>query len=171
MVLAATGFVVSGSLAALLLAIAGFALTWLAAGYWSAKAAAATASAEIATAQAFDGLINSRASRLPDDALVELRDIKGVLAQLLPRLKAATNAGVIGADDVFFVHQAVERYLPDAIDPYLKFSQPAAEHARMMLQQLDLVKEKMHLLTVKLDEMHALELAHNRKFLERKLKS
>jgi hypothetical protein len=92
----------------------------------------------------------------------------------MPRLR---DTGALGGDDVFFVRQAVARYVPDALKPYLALSAegralrtPAGDDPeRMLNEQLELLTQKLAALTTRADEAQLDTLRRNRTFLDRKV--
>lgn len=124
-------------------------------------AAHRSAKSELELAAAFDRLVES-AGELPASALERLNRIKA----LLPVLLCAQLPG----DDAFFVRQAVARYLPDAISPYLAL--PAArrmEQESLLDEQLQMVEDKLAALAGSADQARLERLKQNRTFLQRKL--
>jgi hypothetical protein len=71
-------------------------------------------------AEQVQNLIDRVAKGLPADALAVLRSIQSTLGELLPRLQALQDRGVISAKDGFTVLETVRRYLPDTLAAYLR---------------------------------------------------
>jgi hypothetical protein len=71
-------------------------------------------------AQQVRKLVDSVASGLPRAALDPLYSIQATLSDLLPRLQALRDRGVISAKESFTVAEAVRRYLPDTLASYLR---------------------------------------------------
>lgn len=65
-------------------------------------------------------LVDSVASVLPREALAPLYSIQATLGELLPRLEALHDRGVISARESFTVAETVRRYLPDTLAAYLR---------------------------------------------------
>ncbi len=138
---------------------------------------AALLAAEIDLASAFDHFVDQNASRLPAEALVEINAIKGSLTHLLPKLAGIQSEGSLGQDDVFFIHQTVIRYLPDASAPY--FAIPAdkqdcalLEHGKtpkqVLREQFEMIRTKLCELEEQIIKADAQKLAQHKRFLERK---
>jgi hypothetical protein len=91
---------------------------------WPRNNLAATAEqTELSTellAQQVRNLVDSVASGLPKDALDPLYSIQATLGELLPRLRALRDRGVISAKESFTVAETVRRYLPDTLAAYLR---------------------------------------------------
>lgn len=127
-------------------------------------------------AKQFDRLVAAWAPRLPEDALATLRELKRALAPLLPALSGPH--GTLATDDAFFIRQAIVRYIPDAVNPFLAL--PADQVARQLpghdATPTDLLLGQLALLGTRLREIgerqvlaQAGALARNKRFLERKL--
>lgn len=116
------------------------------------------AKSELELAAAFDRLVGAVATDVP-----RLNRIK----ELLPGLICAE----LSADDAFFVRQAVARYIPDALAPYLAL--PAARRAEqegLLDEQLGMIENKLAALAETADQAQLERLRQNRSFLERKLR-
>lgn len=91
---------------------------------WPRNNLAATAEqTELSTellAQQVRKLVDSVASGLPKEALDPLYSIQATLGELLPRLQALRDRGVISARESFTVAETVRRYLPDTLAAYLR---------------------------------------------------
>jgi hypothetical protein len=125
-------------------------------------AARSSAKSELELAAAFDRLVEA-AGELPASALERLKRVK----ELLPGLICAP----LPADDAFFVRQAVARYLPDALAPYLAL--PAARRAGqegLLDGQLKMIEDKLAALAETAHQAQLERLRQNRSFLERKLR-
>ena len=88
------------------------------------------------------------------------------IRELVPGLICAD----LSADDAFFVRQAVARYIPDALAPYLAL--PAArraEHDGLLDGQLKMIEDKLAALTESAHQAQLERLKQNRTFLNRKL--
>jgi hypothetical protein len=72
-------------------------------------------------------LVDSVSKGLPNDALIELRNIEATLTELLPRMKEMQDRGVIGGKESFTVLETVRRYLPDTLGAYLRLPKFYAE--------------------------------------------
>lgn len=132
---------------------------------------------ELDLAAAFDRLVDSAARDLPEKALTLLKEIKAQLVRLLANLPQLRERGILTADDQFFVRQAVARYVPDAVGPYLSIpadrrvgggvSENDPEH--LLSEQLELVLQKLRALVQRADEVNLDTLRKNRTFLSRKI--
>jgi hypothetical protein len=124
----------------------------------NSAAAQRGAKSELELAAAFDRLVEAAGT----DA-ARLNRIK----ELLPGLICAQ----LSADDAFFVRQAVVRYIPDALAPYLALP-PArrAEQEALLDEQLAMVEDKLAALAQAADQAQLERLKQNRAFLERKLR-
>jgi hypothetical protein len=169
--MAFAGFMVDGFIAMVVLGVGGFVLGVLILRLMNINRGVQNAGEALATAAEFDAFVSSRAPRLPEGAMTSLNEMKSLFVRLFPALRSTQAAGVFGVDDVFFVHQAVKRYLPDAIDPYLALQAPTEAPLAAMQEQLDLVTRKLRVLSDRLDDVHVQELLRNRNFLVRKLDS
>ena len=167
--LAVVGFMVDGFIAMVVLAAGGFVIGVFLLTLTNRNRGVRNAEAEIASADEFDVFVTARCTRLPDAAITSLGEMKTLFARLFPALRSVKAIGAFGVDDVFFIHQAVKRYLPDAIDPYLALPTPADSARLAMQEQLDLVTRKLRMLSDRLDDVHVQELLRNRNFLVRKL--
>jgi hypothetical protein len=91
---------------------------------WPRNDLAATAEhAELSSEMLADqvrNLIDSVAKGLPAEAVTVLRSIQATLGELLPRMKALQDRGVISAKDSFTVLETIRRYLPDTLAAYLR---------------------------------------------------
>jgi hypothetical protein len=65
-------------------------------------------------------LVDSVAKGLPKEAVAVLQSIQSTLGELLPRMQALQNRGVISSKDTFTVLETVRRYLPDTLAAYLR---------------------------------------------------
>lgn len=169
--MAFAGFLADGFIAMVVLGIGGFVVGVVILRLINSNRGVKNAGDALATAAEFDVFVASRAARLPVGAMASLNEMKSLFARLFPALHSTQAAGVFGVDDVFFVHQAVKRYLPDAIDPYLALQAPTDASLQAMQEQLDLVTRKLRVLSDQLDDVHVQELLRNRNFLVRKLDS
>lgn len=121
-------------------------------------AAHRSAKSELELAAAFDRLVEAAGTDV-----ARLNRIR----ELLPGLICAP----LSADDAFFVRQAVARYIPDALAPYLALPQARrAEQQGLLDEQLKLVEDKLAALAQAADQAQLERLKQNRTFLERKLR-
>lgn len=142
-----------------------------------ARAARRRARDEIELAGAFDRLVEGAARDLPDSTIEALSKMKTLLVRLLPDMPNLRDSGALTGDDVFFVRQAVARYVPDAISPYLALSaegrarKSAAgdDPERLLNEQLELLAQKLGALAQRADEAQLETLRRNRTFLDRKV--
>ena len=72
-------------------------------------------------------LVDNVARGLPKEAVDELHSIQATLGELLPRMEALQNRGVISAKDSFTVLETVRRYLPDTLAAYLRLPKVYAQ--------------------------------------------
>lgn len=132
---------------------------------------------EIDLATAFDRVIEGAARDIPESTLERLRQIKALLVRLLADMPNLRDSGALGGDDIFFVRQAIARYVPDALGPYLALSaegrarkSPSGEDPeRLLNEQLDLLETKLASLTQRADDAQLETLRRNRTFLDRKV--
>jgi hypothetical protein len=135
------------------------------------------ASTVIELAGTFDRLIESAARELPEAALARLTQIKTQLVRLLAEMPALRQSGIFAGDDEHFVRQAIARYVPDALTPYLAL--PAERRTRgasaeeiperLLNEQLELLSRKLDSLVQRADEAQVERLRRNRTFLDRKI--
>lgn len=111
---------------------------------------------EIDLAAQFDRFVEQSASRLPEEAVALLQDIKAALSQILPRLGAIRKQGTLGAEDIFFIEQTILRYLPDTCAPF--FAIPADRHDLVLLNRNQTPKqallEQFGMIATKLQRLH-----------------
>lgn len=121
-------------------------------------AARRSAKGELELAAAFDRLLEAAGTEVP-----RLNRIKALLPGLI--------CVQLSADDAFFVRQAVARYIPDALAPYLAL--PAARRAEqdgLLDGQLKMIEDKLAALAESAHQAQLERLRQNRSFLERKLR-
>lgn len=132
--------------------------------------------AELEVAAAFDAFVDAHSPRLPADAADSLQRIKAALARVLPRVQSAHARAALSTEDVFFLTQAVSRYLPDAVEPFLalppdRIEQQLAGHSKapheLLIDQLAIVEREFARIEESLFGAEADRLARNRALLER----
>jgi hypothetical protein len=132
---------------------------------------------EIDLAAAFDRVVEGAAREIPESTLDRLRQIKALLVRLLADMPNLRDSGALGGDDVFFVRQAIARYVPDALGPYLALSiegrmrksDSGDDPERLLNEQLELLMHKLASLAKRADEAQLETLRRNRTFLDRKV--
>lgn len=150
-------------------------VAWLVA-YGAADSAAGSAARrqareEIELAGAFDRVVEASARELPESALERLGRMKALLVRLLPELPDLRERGFLSGDDAFFVRQAVSRYVPDALGPYLALSpagRAGGDPERLLNDQLDVLAQKLAALARRADEAQLENLRRNKTFLDGK---
>ena len=130
--MAIAGFVADGFIAMVVLGAAGFVLGVLVIRAMKGNRGIRDAGEALASAAEFDAFVAARGARLPDSATASLGEMKSLFARLFPALRSTQAVGALGADDVFFIHQSIKRYLPDAIDPYLALQTPTDKALQAM---------------------------------------
>jgi hypothetical protein len=132
---------------------------------------------EIDLAATFDRVVEGAAREVPESTLERLRQIKTHLVRLLADMPNLRDSGALGGDDVFFVRQAIARYVPDALGPYLALSiegrmrksDSGDDPERLLNEQLELLMHKLASLAKRADEAQLETLRRNRTFLDRKV--
>jgi hypothetical protein len=76
-------------------------------------------------------MVENAARGVPKDSLDCLRAIQGTLYELLPRLNQLRDRNVISPKDSFTVAETVRRYLPDALEAYLRLPSWYAQKQRL----------------------------------------
>lgn len=133
---------------------------------WLLQHARRDADPVLAYAAAFDTLVAAYATRLPETAAAELREIKTRLASLLPALHEHALANM---DDAHVVRQAAVRYVPDALTLWSALGAPSATDNRVLHAQLALVRGSLDAIARRLDQAHGANLARHLVFVERRL--
>jgi hypothetical protein len=112
---------------------------------------------------------------LPKEAVALLRSIEATLHELLPRLKALRELGVISPRDSFTVVETVRRYLPDTLGAYLRLPrlyanmQPLAHGktaSQSLLYQLHVLDNSLKVIAQSAFEGDAQKLVSNGQFLQ-----
>jgi hypothetical protein len=188
----------NGNIAGCLLGLAGVGLYlfgvidrwWLpitaglyAAGYFAAPAAdplrLRTEITEEMLRQALDELIGSVRKRVPAEALRLLESIRATLDGVLPKLAELKSARRIDDPHAFTIGETVTRYLPDALDSYVRLppAYAAAHHLpngktprQALIEQLGLLDAKLKEVADDLFRGDAEALALNGRFLEEKFR-
>ena len=188
----------NGNVAGCLLGLAGIALYllgiidrgWLpislglyAAGYFAAPAPAPVRINNAVTVEtllaALDQLIAASSKRLPAEALSLLGNIRATIADILPRLAELKAALPLDTAHSFTIAETVTRYLPDALDSYLRLPPmyAVAHHVdgktpkQLLIGQLSLLDAKLKDIGDDLFRGDAEALARNGRFLEDKFRA
>lgn len=128
-------------------------------------------------ASQFDEFVAERVPRLPEDANASLQRIKALLARVLPALGDPDASASLTQEETFFAREAVARYLPDAVRPFLAIPADRADVAvgpegqtprAQLVEQLGMVERELARIDERLAVGKAAELARNRKLLERR---
>jgi hypothetical protein len=123
----------------------------------------------------FDRFVAAQATRLPPDAAASLHRIKALLARVLPAL--ADPGAALTQEEAAFAREAVARYLPDAVRPFLALPPDRAEVAAgpeartpraLLVEQLEMVERELARIDERLAAARAGELARNRELIERR---
>jgi len=123
----------------------------------------------------FDRLLGDTQRALPREARALLEKIRGVVAELIPRLRAGTSSAAL--DQLFTVRQALGRDLPLTVTNYIKLPPAfAAVHPleggkparRLLLDQLDLLHRHLEGLHESMLRDDAEALVNNGRFLKEK---
>jgi hypothetical protein len=155
-----------------------------AAGYFAAPASdplkLRTRITEDMLREALDELIAAVRKRVPAEALRLLESIRGTLEGILPKLAELKNARRIDDPHTFTIGETVTRYLPDALDSYVKLppAYAAAHHLpdgrtprQALIAQLGLLDAKLKEIADDLFRGDAEALALNGRFLEEKFRA
>jgi hypothetical protein len=122
-------------------------------------------------------LVDSVLPGLPNEAIALLRSIEATLHELLPRLKALREIGIISPKDSFTVVETVRRYLPDTLGAYLRLPrlyanmQPLANGktaSQGLLDQLLMLDKSLKVIAQSAFEGDAQKLVSNGQFLQNK---
>jgi len=125
----------------------------------------------------FDEFVAERAPRLPEDANASLQRIKTLLARVLPALGDPDASAALTQEETFFAHEAVARYLPDAVGPFLAIAPDRVDSAlgseartprALLVEQLGMVERELTRIDGRLAAGRAAQLARNRALLERR---
>lgn len=125
----------------------------------------------------FDAFVAQQIARLPEDANASLQRIKTLLARLLPVLSDPGTAAELTQEEAFFAREAVARYLPDAVGPFLAIPPDRAEVAlgpdartprSLLVEQLGMIERELARIDARLAAGRASELARNRELLDRR---
>jgi len=128
--------------------------------------------------EALADLIQDSRKRLPAEALQLLDSIRTTLDDILPRLAKLQAALSLDTPQTFTVAETVTRYLPDALDSYLKLPPmyAVAHHIngktpkQHLIGQLTLLDAKLKDIADDLFRDDAEDLALNGRFLEEKFR-
>lgn len=129
--------------------------------------------------QALDELIGSVRKRIPAEALRLLESIRTTLEAVLPKLAELKGMRRLDDPQAFTVGQTVTRYLPDALDSYVRLppAYATAHHLpsgktprQALLEQLGLLDAKLKEIADDLFRGDAEALALNGRFLEEKFR-
>lgn len=113
---------------------------------------------------------------LPPEALPPLADVRRELGLLLPLLPRAKAEGALTREEVFFIRQAVTRYLPDAVQKWCdipsssrEFDNPARlASAQFVTEQITAIAEKLTEIEQRLIQGQMRRLEEHGKFIARK---
>ncbi|MES2932810.1 MAG: hypothetical protein V4805_04915 [Pseudomonadota bacterium] len=161
------------ALAACVLYAVGYAVT----GRLQIRRITETMASELDLAIQFDGFLMQMATRLPQEGIDALQSIKTTLARLLPRMASIKDEGILSHEDIFFIRQVIERYLPDATAPYFALPQDQRDNplldqgatpTQLLLQQFSMMADKLKHLHEKVVKADAEKLAQHKRFLEHK---
>jgi len=128
----------------------------------------------------FDEFVATQMPRLPEAANESLQRIKTLLARVLPALGDPQASAALTQEEAFFAREAVFRYLPDAVRPFLALAPERADAAAgpearspriLLLEQLAMVERELERIDERLAAATAAELARNKKLLERRISS
>ena len=128
----------------------------------------------------FDEFLAAQIPRLPEAANASLQRIKTLLARVLPALGEPHASAALTQEEAFFAREAVSRYLPDAIRPFLALAPDRADAASgpdapsprvLLLEQLAMVERELARIDERLAAATAEDLARNKKLLERRTSS
>ncbi|HEY1289586.1 MAG TPA: hypothetical protein VGF58_14765 [Burkholderiales bacterium] len=128
----------------------------------------------------FDEFVAAQLPRLPEAAAESLQRIKTLLARVLPALGDARASAALTQEEAFFAREAISRYLPDAVRPFLALAPDRADAAAgpgarsprdLLLEQLAMVERELARIDERLAAATAEELARNKKLLERRTSS
>lgn len=127
---------------------------------------------------ALEELIRDSRQRLPAEAIALLESIRARMEAILPRLTELQAALLQNSTQTFTIAETVTRYLPDALDSYLKLPPmyAVAHHVdgktpkQHLLGQLHLLDAKLADIADDLFRGDAEALARNGRFLEDKFR-
>ncbi len=85
----------------------------------------------LSTTQALQWLQGNALPKLSGEAQALLRSILDVVADISPRIKAMEGEGLVQAENRAKLKQLVTRYLPDALETYLKLPSLYAKSAKV----------------------------------------
>ena len=120
-------------------------------------------------------LVDSVAKGLPAEAVSVLRSVQSTLGELLPRMKALQERGVISQKDSFTVVETVRRYLPDTLAAYLRLpkfyaqTQPLSDGrtaANVLIDQLRVLDKSLKDVATSVFAGDAEALVSNGRFLQ-----
>lgn len=128
---------------------------------------------------ALDELIRDTRKRLPHEAIALLESIRSRMEEILPRLAELTAAMPLETPHSFTIAETVTRYLPDALDSYLRLPPmyAVAHHIdgqtpkQHLVAQLQLLDDKLKDIADDLFRGDAEALARNGRFLEDKFRA
>jgi hypothetical protein len=128
----------------------------------------------------FDEFVAAQTPRLPEAANASLQRIKTLLARVLPALGDPHASVALTQEETYFAREAISRYLPDAVQPFLALAPDRADAAVgpdarsprvLLLEQLAMVERELARIDERLAAATAEELARNKKLLERRTSS
>jgi len=127
--------------------------------------------------EALDAQLERAAPELPDAVLQALLPLKQGLAQLLELAQNPQARATLVGEDVFYPGACAERYLPEALDTFLRL--PAAQRAlqgpgspsQTLVAQLELMQQTLARLQAQLAAATAEALERQRRFLQAKART
>lgn len=152
---------------------------WLSLGYRRKALPEALGTRLASDAAELDTLLSRVSPRLPDDAVRILAETKTTMRRVVETLANEHHATAVPPEDLFFVHQAVARYLPDACRHYLSvidlgrgLDLPKNDRApeQLLHEQLTVVNERLRGILTYAAADRAQTLADHAAFIETKRK-
>ncbi len=132
---------------------------------------------EIDIASRFDQCLADSAPRLPLAIRTILQDIKSALAQLLPNLPLIREQQLLSQQDMFYISQAAQQYVPEALQVFLAIPQEGQtvvidlegkSAEQILAEQLQLIANKLAQLQQQLLQQHGQKLLVQKRFLQEK---
>lgn len=126
-----------------------------------------------------DAFLSRVSPRLPEDAVRILAETKTTVRRVVETLANEHDATAVPPEDLFFVHQAVARYLPDACRHYLSvidvgrgLELPIDDRApeQLLHEQLTVVNQRLRGILTDAAADRAQTLANHAAFIETKRK-
>lgn len=126
----------------------------------------------------FDDYIDSISVRLPKAAVAELAKIKQTLGRVIAALDSWDHSALgIPAEEAFFAHELVARYLPDACHHYIDAMDASSGNARLedgrtaedsLLRQLGILEGRLKRTLTKVAAAKTQALANHEAFVRTK---